>query len=389
MDLIRDAVIKNLHDFSESNDRLLAVLDQLIAQEGVETYSTLIHVLTSLELEPEKAKTCWEKIIAHLATLNQSLKRDVNLRTAICDYFCSIDVSFKNPKIVEISVYEYKDKASKYDDLTSLYNRNYFNESLDREFARAKRYNQELSILFFDLDNFKQVNDSFGHMAGDVVLRNAAKIIRQEIRTEDIAARYGGEEFVIILPQTEKIRSLILGERIREGIKELSFDFQNREIHVTISGGLASFPIDTDNASDLVEFADQALYEAKSNGKNNISVFSKNKRKYLRFELSSEILIKNLKSNGNASHIVANSKNFSKAGMLFKSVVPLEIGTLIQVSVPTGQESEDITITGNIIRVEIFAADEYEIGVSFIKVDKSLENDISKFMINYFSNSPA
>jgi len=385
---MRDAVIKNLDDFSDSNDKLLATLNQLAAKEGVETYSTLIHVLTSLELEPEKAKECWKKIIDHLANLNKALNRNVNLRTAICDYFCSIDVSFKNPKIVEISVFEYKDKASKFDNLTGLYNRSYFNESLEREFARAKRYNQELSILFFDLDNFKNVNDTFGHMAGDIVLQNVSKIIQQEIRTEDIAARYGGEEFVIILPQTEKIRSLILGERIREGIKELSFNFQDRDMHITVSGGLASYPIDTDNAPDLVEFADQALYEAKSNGKNNISVFSKNKRKYLRFDLSSEILIKDLKSNGSANHIVANSKNFSKAGMLFKSLIPFEIGTLIQVTVPTGFNDETIIVTGNIIRVEIFGAEEYEIGVSFIKLDKSLENDITKFMIKYFSNDP-
>ena len=383
MDLIRESIIKLLDELPD-NKELVSTLSGLGKKHGKETFSKLIHVLTHLELEPDKAEECWYQIVKHREKLSAILEREINLRTAICDYFCSIDVSFRNPKIVEISVFENKDKASKLDKLTNLYNRGYFDESLKRELARAKRYNLELSVLFFDLDDFKQVNDKYGHLAGDVVLKSVAQILTREVRAEDIPARYGGEELVVILPQTEKIRSLILGERIREEIERVEYRFQNETTHVTVSGGLASFPIDAETPADLVRYADQALYEAKSYGKNNIVIYSKSKRRYLRFDFVSEVEVLNANAKGSARQFTVSSRNFSKTGIMFESAIPLELGDLVRMSIPLEKNEENIIVSGNVVRVEFIRPDCFEIGVSFVKIDKAISVEISKYMIKYF-----
>lgn len=384
MDSVRDSVIRCLYELSAEDEKLIAGLNEIVKEFGIETCSTIIHVLTHLELEPIRAKESWGKIITHREKMSNLLKRKINLRTAICDYFCSIDGSLKNPKVVEISVFEDKDKASKYDNLTGLFNRNFFDDYLSREIARAKRYDLELSILFFDLDDFKKINDSFGHLAGDAILKSVSTIIIEEVRTEDLAARYGGEELVVVLPQTGKIRSLILGERIREKIEEMSLNFQNQFINLTVSAGLASYPEDADDADNLLKYADHALYEAKSYGKNNIVIYSKHKRRYLRINLVRKIQIENVGNNSESTQIKVNSKNFSKAGILFESSTPFAIGDRIRLTIPLENEEDDITVSGSVVRIEVHGPDRYDIGVSFIEMDKVIKSEISRLIMKHF-----
>jgi GGDEF domain-containing protein len=195
MEEIRESVIQCLYDYPDRDEHLIGVLNGIIEDHGRKAYPVILHVLTHLDLEPKTAEKCWHQIISHLEGLSDTLGRRISLRTAICDYFCSINRSLKNPIMIEIHVFEATAKSSKFDSLTGLYSRGYFDSALEREFSRAKRYNTDLSVLFFDLDNFKKINDTFGHAAGDRVLKNVGRIIREEIRSEDTAARYGGEEF--------------------------------------------------------------------------------------------------------------------------------------------------------------------------------------------------
>jgi len=146
------------------------------------------------------------------------------------------------------------------DGLTGLFNRRYFNELIMVEVNRLKRSPAALSLLMLDIDNFKNYNDTQGHPAGDIFLKDAAKVFKNSVRVIDIVCRYGGEEFVIILPQTDKMSAEIIAERLRVQV----------ELYLpsTVSIGIASIPEDAQEASVLIKKADDALYQAKGSGKN-------------------------------------------------------------------------------------------------------------------------
>ena len=155
------------------------------------------------------------------------------------------------------------------DELTGTYNRRYFEEQMGVRIEEAKRYDTPFSLVMFDLDHFKVVNDTLGHQFGDHVLRETAAIVRKAVRQEDVLARYGGEEFVIMLPHTDRLGAAILAERVRESIADCTFSRNGLEQNVTMSLGSASMPIDeVDTPEALLELADKRLYEAKSQGRN-------------------------------------------------------------------------------------------------------------------------
>ncbi len=154
------------------------------------------------------------------------------------------------------------------DGLTQTFNKRYFAEALEREIARASRYRRELSMVMFDLDHFKLVNDTHGHLAGDAVLKTLAQTIKTRIRTEDIFARYGGEEFAIILPEIDGHNAHQFAEKIRRIVEITEFHFEATKIPVTISMGVATLDLEEPAASALIKRADERLYEAKSAGRN-------------------------------------------------------------------------------------------------------------------------
>ncbi len=168
-------------------------------------------------------------------------------------------------------------RLSTMDPLTQLANRRSFEERLLEEVQRAKRHESPLSLVMVDLDDFKQINDQYGHPAGDEALRITARIIRQTIRTIDVACRYGGEEFAIILPQTGKPGAAVIAERICAEFRKLDLPVQqaDRWLKVTGSLGVACFPEDADSPEALIQQADTALYSAKLHGKDQVVVFER------------------------------------------------------------------------------------------------------------------
>ncbi|MCP4345446.1 MAG: diguanylate cyclase [Desulfobacterales bacterium] len=381
MELIRNSVLQCLYEFANDDEKLIHELNHVIEKEGLQAYSIIFHVLTHLDLEHDKAAECWHEVLAHREIMSMSLGREINLRTAICDYFCSINKSLRNPKVVELHIFESEANISKYDYLTGLYTRGAFDGSLLREIARSKRHKTETSVLFFDIDDFKRINDTFGHLAGDLVLKKLSRIIMNEIRTEDIAGRYGGEEIVLIFPETGKIKGLVVGERIREKVEQMDFEYEGHPIQMTLSGGLASFPADAGNGANLVKCADDALYKAKSYGKNNIVLYSQDRRRYFRLDFSSEINFVKIGFSDDLN-IRATSKNISISGILFESEFALDIGTRLQLSIPIPAFDEPLHIIGIVVRVEFFDSGKYDIGVSFIEMDKSVKCNISQYLIN-------
>ena len=385
MRLIRDKVLQCLYDFSDQDEKLIDVLNRIVDEMGALACSVILNVLTHLDLPSREAEKCWREIISHRRKMSALLDRKVNLTTAICDYFCSVHLSLKNPVVVEIRIFENTIRNIKYDKLTGLYTRHFFDESLQREIGRAKRYETDLSILFLDLDDFKQVNDTFGHLAGDYVLENMAEIIRKQIRSEDIGARYGGEEIVIILPETGKVQALILGERIRKEIEKADFIFEDKKINLTISGGLASMPLDTTDGVNLMKYADTAMYRSKAAGKNTITAFSENKRRYVRVDFVSEIKVHEISCEHIRDIFSARSKNISRSGILFESAFPLAIGTNLQLQLSL-DNGVTIPILGTVARIEALAPDCFDIGVSFLDMDETSENEISRYLQGKVNN---
>jgi two-component system cell cycle response regulator len=155
------------------------------------------------------------------------------------------------------------------DGLTQIHNKRYLFEALDKELIRARRYDRQLSLLIFDIDYFKNINDQYGHLAGDYVLRELARIVQERIRRDEVFARYGGEEFVIALPETSLQGAVTLAENLRARVETHGFSFQGERIPVTISIGCAVLG-EEKGAADLIQLADDKLYEAKRGGRNRV-----------------------------------------------------------------------------------------------------------------------
>ena len=161
----------------------------------------------------------------------------------------------------------------KRDSLTGLYNHSYFQEIADHEFRRSLRYEHDLSCVLVDLDDFKRINDTFGHPTGDRVLAELAGLLIKGVRDVDVVARYGGEEFAILLPMTQVRNAKSVCERIRGAANGCVFDASQRRLHVSLSMGIASLRAHRPAGSlQLIELADEALYAAKRNGKNRVYI---------------------------------------------------------------------------------------------------------------------
>ncbi len=157
------------------------------------------------------------------------------------------------------------------DYLTGLYNRFFFEESAKVLFERAKRYNEPLSLIIFDLDDFKRINDEYGHLAGDLVLKEFARIIRGNLRRSDVVARYGGEEFVVLLPNTPKDKAFLVAERIRKKLKERTFELNGNGVTITVSAGVEDNE-GKETFEEMLRCADEKLYRAKREGKDRVVV---------------------------------------------------------------------------------------------------------------------
>ena len=158
-------------------------------------------------------------------------------------------------------------EMSTVDELTKLHNRRYFIEALEGEFERASRYEIEMALIMMDMDHFKGINDTYGHPAGDMVLSEIGRILKEHVRRNDITCRYGGEEFAVILPNASRDNIYAAYDRFREMVSEHLFEYESNQFHITVSIGIA-FSNNAESANDLLSQADQALYQAKDTGRN-------------------------------------------------------------------------------------------------------------------------
>jgi len=176
--------------------------------------------------------------------------------------------------IENTSLYKETERLAITDGLTKLYNSRYFYAALQKELERSKRYGHSFSIIIFDIDDFKKYNDAYGHLVGDQLLQELARLTIKKCRSTDIIARYGGEEFVIILPETKYNGAIEIAERLRKEIKKHSFttNKDKKKCKITISLGIAIYPKDATNIKDLFNVADINLYKARGIGKSGLNV---------------------------------------------------------------------------------------------------------------------
>jgi len=156
------------------------------------------------------------------------------------------------------------------DGLTSVANVRYLNEFLEREFARSRRHGRELAVVLLDIDHFKKINDSLGHLTGDYVLRELARVVESRVRRDELFARYGGEEFCLVLPETSREGATNYAEIVRKAIEDHRFLFDGTDVPVTVSCGVATFTPDMSRPVDIIRAADEALYRAKRSGRNRV-----------------------------------------------------------------------------------------------------------------------
>jgi diguanylate cyclase (GGDEF)-like protein len=182
-----------------------------------------------------------------------------------------LTLAFNNLKLLQT----FKLKSIR-DPLTGLFNRRYFEEILERLLNRGNQGEYAVSLIMLDIDHFKQINDTFGHLAGDAVLRDVGIFLKGSVRPTDIVCRYGGEEFAIILPECPIKIAEQRAEKLRRGIQYLGMEYQGQSLgKITISGGVAVFPEHASTLTELVDAADVALYQAKVNGRDRICLSKK------------------------------------------------------------------------------------------------------------------
>ncbi len=253
---------------------VLAVLVLLILSAGWVIVNNYRQTVIPLNRLAEKLRTLNEELPESFHDTAEEVKRnirskeissDVNQITDSIVRFCQ-NIEMKNKKLDELFIKDEK---------TNLYNYRHFKDHLIVDVARAKRYNEKVSIAMVDIDHFKAYNDANGHVAGDIVLERMARIIREECRESDIPARFGGEEFAILFPRTDSRKAVEIVDRLRQIIAAEPF-YHEKALpggQLTVSGGVATYPQDAVDWYSLINNADKALYSAKQTGRNRVIHF--------------------------------------------------------------------------------------------------------------------
>jgi two-component system cell cycle response regulator len=244
-------------------------LNDLKKSRGPKFFSDLLYSITHQYYPPEVAEGLWTEIVRHKYEMSTALTRNVRIVVAALDYLSNITTNMDAATIVsEIDIAEIVGLSMR-DGLTGLFNHTYFYQQIDMEVRRYVRYNTVVSLLLIDIDDFKKVNDTYGHQEGDRILAAMGRKLTGVARDSDICCRYGGEEFAVILPLTDIHIAVVIADRLRTELMEFLPDGRTM---VTVSMGVVSCGEKTKTSRELVKIADAALYQAKRSGKNRVAV---------------------------------------------------------------------------------------------------------------------
>jgi diguanylate cyclase (GGDEF)-like protein len=246
-------------------DLLVETLDGLDDSVRGQFLRQFFRTIAQIDLTDAQSNEYWERILLRRRELAENLGKRVSLKTAMVDVLASTKF-LRVPILMEYDDFKKLQINAATDALTGLYNRRLFDEYLDKELNRAKRYGQQLAVVILDLHKLKEVNDRHGHLQGDQVLQLAAATLRKTLRASDFAFRIGGDEFALLLPQTDPEQAITLCRRVRTQY-ETDIRPLKMEVGVTLDFGVAVHPQDGDQKSALLSLADQRLYELKNYGR--------------------------------------------------------------------------------------------------------------------------
>lgn len=329
----------------EGEDALLLRYLDIQKSDSEQFFSTYMKLLCELDMDEEEARYHYKQIQHHEAKLERAAGRILGFRVAMLDYLLNINPKLECPKIIEFSTYTTMLAQTTLDGLTGVFNRRYFDNQLCIELNRSKRYNHTFSLLLLDIDDFKKINDTYGHTVGDNVLEEFAGILKNHLRSEDIAARYGGEEFTLLLPQTDLKGAKIFAERLLEEARDFIY---TDGIRVTFSGGVGNYPHHGISEKELIETADKGLYESKLRGKNRITVLQEERRDNTRYPAEAPLVFSAHSDTPDRGIL----KNISLTGIAGESPRPLSAGDIINLQFTHPEEHEEYDIAARIIWAE-------------------------------------
>ncbi len=294
----------------------------------------------------------------------------ISLASPVEDAFSALDVQVFSliayqlaSAIRNVQLFRRTQEMAITDPLTGLYNRRHFQELLDHECFRAHRYGHSLSLAIVDLDHFKEVNDTLGHPAGDMVLQQTSQLLRQSVRQVDVVARYGGDEFALLLPDTNLEQAAVLAERLRLAMQGRSFVTSQHKVNVTISVGVAALGEDVPDKETLIQRADEALLVAKRQGRNLVCLYVpqagvmeaqqlglRERRRFPRAAVHLPLRYVPL-SQEEMEALLGTSRNLSVEGIAFEGeeVLPPGSFALLDLTLSVGEEEEQIRTLAQIV----------------------------------------
>lgn len=250
---------------TEAEKNRLAALHRI---RGLRYFSDILYSITHQYFPPETAEDLWNEVLRHKIGLSTVLGRNVRTVVAALDYLSNITEKMTSVTLVNEAVIGEIVGLSLRDGLTGLFNHTYFFQQIDLEVRRYMRYGAPVSLILIDIDNFKEVNDTYGHQEGDRILASMGATLLNVARDSDICCRYGGEEFAVILPLTNIKKAGVIANRLSKEMAERLLDGRT----VTVSIGVTSCGKMTRTYQNLVKKADAALYQVKRSGKNKVEV---------------------------------------------------------------------------------------------------------------------
>jgi len=384
----REELAEVLREDAHNEERILRRLEQIRTQSGLQVYAALLLILTGLAFDESEARRHWEEILKHRRALGQSLQRDLGLRVAVLDYFVNVNRQLTSPRLIDLSLADRPDPSSPVDARTGLWNARQFLSALQKEIRRAKRYRLDLTVLYVDIDDFREINERHGDLVGDILLREVAILIKNKIRDIDMAGRLAGEEFALILPETERMGAFLVAERIRKEMERhfLRRDIDGRPIAMTVTIGMAKYPEDAAIADRIMRRAEEAMHQAKARGGNVVGVYYRERRNYIRFDVSrQQVRIRVTPADpetgapGQESH---EPLNISRSGLLFESDAPYTIGDEVVIVCQDGRDQARVTLRARIVRIEEIEGQprRYEVGAAFLLEWDHQEAQVTEFL---------
>ena len=334
---------KLLTENSELSKRVIASLERLCTRRawgrraaeleskyGAETYRVLFYVLVHIDFNTRRAMAHWKKLLAVWEDLDRKTGTELDLRVVVIHYFLRVQRQLRNPTVVEIKFLQQAEDSAIHDELTGAYNFRYFQNRIEQEINRVRRYGRGMSLLMIDVDDFKNFNDQNGHLVGNAALKKLATVLGKCVRDVDLVCRYGGEEFAIILPTTPKNGALTAAEKMRARVAR----------------------------------ADAALYRAKAFGKNRVESFSEERREFERFtaEVGGKLVVLD------KTPIRFTTSDVSEGGVRFRSRRHLPVGVIVQLQLLFPGQRKTWNGTARIVRVDEVDGG-FENGVEIIHVE--------------------